>query len=349
MVTTFLPVTPPSELTGTAATGGPDIGKCPRFSFVIPALDEILNVEPMTRRLVSVGEQLGEPFEIIWVDDGSTDGTAAKLEELAESDERIRPLYLSRNFGHMAALTAGLDHARASGAVVTLDADGQHPPELIPQLVQLWREGSDIVQTVRVATSGESTAKKLTSRFFYRLLNRLGEIDLPDGAADFRLLDRQAVDALKSLPERVRFLRGLVQWVGFTKSMVPYEAPPRLAGDTKYGFGKMLLLALSAITSFSVRPLRIAFLTGVIVLLLAACYALYVLIAYAVGKPLVQGWASQLLVTLFLGGVQLLTLGVASEYLGRVYDEAKRRPVYIVRKPRRSASSTQADVRLTSV
>ena len=311
----------------------------PEFSFVLPAFNEAANLPPLAARLCHAGEQLGGSFEIVWVNDGSTDDTEGVLAELSARDARIRPLHLARNFGHMAALTAGLEAARAYGAVICLDSDGQHPPELIPELVRRWRDGADIVQTVRLESAGAGPVKRATSRLFYALLNRLAEMDLPEGAADFRLMDRQVVDALNELPERVRFVRALVYWVGFRRDLLPFEAPPRMAGTTKYSFWKMARLALSGITSFSTRPLRIAFFLGVLVTCGALIYGAYVLWCYARGIPLVPGWTSLLLVVLGLSGMQLVTLGIASEYLARLYTEQKQRPVYVVRKPRDSTDT----------
>lgn len=306
----------------------------PKYSLVLPAYNEVDNIRPMMERLAPIVAELDADCEIIWVDDGSTDGTSDLLDQLAEANPRVQVLHLSRNFGHMAALTAGLEASRATGAVITLDADGQHPPELIPDMLRLWADGADIVQTVRTATKGEPALKRVTSKGFYFLMNRLADIQLPEGAADFRLLDRQAVDALNNLPERVRFMRGLVQWVGFQAETIPYQAGARTAGQSKYGLGKMVLFALGAITSFSVRPLRLTFVLGLIVLLLTGIYGTYVLVQFARDANLVTGWTSLLLSVLFLGGIQLLTLGVASEYLGRIYEEAKGRPIYILKKPR---------------
>ncbi len=288
----------------------------------------------MIDRLREVADGLGEPYEILCVNDGSTDGTESLLESLAAEDERIRPVHFSRNFGHMAALTAGLELAEAQGAVLCLDADGQHPPEMIPRMVEGWRKGADIVQAVRIHTRQGGFLKSATSRLFYHLLNYLADADLPDGAADFRLLDRQVVDALNALPERVRFVRALVYWVGFRREVVPYEAAPRLAGSSKYGLIQMVQLALSGITSFSTRPLRISLFVGAAVTLLAFFYALYILWCFATGVALVPGWTSMLLVVLTLSGVQLMALGIASEYLARLYFEQKHRPVYLLRKPR---------------
>ena len=305
----------------------------PVLSFVLPAFNESASLEPLRDRLIEVAERLGEPFEIVWVNDGSTDGTEALLDSMAATDPRIRPLHFSRNFGHMAALTAGFEHARATGAVISLDSDGQHPPELIPQMVERWRRGADIVQAVREGAAG-SFAKRWTSRLFYPVMNLLTELEIPGGAADFRLLDRQAVDALNGLPERERFIRGLIHWVGFRREQIPCREEARIAGKTKYGIGRMIAFALGGITSFSVRPLRLSFLLGLLVILAAAVYAVYILWCYVRGIPLVPGWTSMLLVVLTLSGVQLLTLGIASEFVARLYVEQKQRPIYILRKKR---------------
>ena len=306
----------------------------PVFSFVLPTYNEDMNVAVISGRLVKAGEQLGRSFEIVFVDDGSTDDTGAILDEMARSDARIRVVHFSRNFGHMAALTAGLETAEATGAVICLDADGQHPPELIPEIVAKWDAGADIVQTIRAQTADATLVKRVTSRFFYRFLNQLADLDLPEGAADFRLMDRQAVDAINSLPERIRFVRGLVYWVGFRKELFPYESPARLGGVTKYNLLKMARFALAGITSFSYRPLRVSFFLGTLITMAASVYAAYILICFAAGKALEPGWTSMLLVVLSLGGIQLLALGITSEYLARLYIEIKQRPVYVVRKNR---------------
>lgn len=325
------------------ATGGSTSGivpframtvQAPLYSFVLPTFDEVDNVAAMAERLVVVGESLGEPFELLWIDDGSTDGTDAALDALAQADPRHRVYHFSRNFGHMAALTAGLELAQGTGAVICLDSDGQHPPELLPAMVQAWRDGSDIVQATRTRTADASLFKRVASRVFYRVLNLLADLDLPEGASDFRLMDRQVVDALNSLPERVRFVRGLVYWAGYRRKELPYDAPARMAGRTKYGTFRMIRFALSAITSFSYRPLRLAFLAGVLVTLAAAIYGGWVMWCALTGVTLVKGWTSTLLVVLGLSGVQLLTLGIASEYLARLFFEQKQRPVYLLRKPR---------------
>ncbi len=304
----------------------------PVFSFVLPAFNEEPNVGVMAERLVAVGEEIGAEFEIVWVDDGSSDGTGDTLDKLAETDPRIRVLHLSRNFGHMAALTAGLESARAIGAVICLDSDGQHPPELIPDMVARWQNGADIVQMVRNPAETEGVVKRVSSKLFYKVFNLLGDIDIPRGAADFRLMDRHAVDALNSLPEHVRFLRGLVHWVGYTMEYVPYDAPARLSGETKYSFFKMISFAFNGITSFSTYPLRLSFLMATMVILAVAVYVAYVLVCYFWGEPLTPGWTSLLFAILLLGAAQLLAIGIASEYLARIFIEQKVRPVYLLRK-----------------
>ena len=311
----------------------------PRISIVLPAFNEAENIIPLTKRLCDTLAAMAVPFEILWVDDGSTDDTQAVLDTLCAQDDRIRALHFSRNFGHMAALCAGLEGAKATGAVVTMDADGQHPPELIPDLVAHWEAGADIVQTLRDPATQEGFLKQQTSKGFYRVLSLLADIDLPAGAADFRLMDRQAVDALNGLPERVRFVRGLVQWVGFECAYLHYASAPRLAGETKYNYWKMLSFALSGITSFSIRPLRLSFLMGLIVIALAGCYSVFVLWAKYAGLALTPGWASTLLVIMLIGGAQLFAIGIASEYLARTYMEQKQRPVYLLKKPRGQESN----------
>ncbi len=304
---------------------------CPEYSFVLPAYNEEANLEAMTARLLGAGKELDGGFEIVWVNDGSSDRTAELLDRLAGEHPEVRPVHLSRNFGHMAALTAGLECARASKAVITLDADGQHPPELIPKMLEKWRDGADIVQMIREGTPDESALKRVTSRSFYRVISFLGETRIPEGAADFRLLDRSVVDTLNGLPERVRFLRGLVHWVGFEMASIPYRAEKRAAGVTKYSFLKMLALGLNGIVSFSIRPLRLAFFFGAGITFMAFLYALYILYCYLTGVELVPGWTSMLLALLVLSGVQLLTIGIASEYLAQLFLEQKHRPIYIVR------------------
>ena len=306
----------------------------PKFSIVLPVYNEAENIPLMAESLLEAGAKLEASFEILWVNDGSDDATEDVLEALAADDARHRVFHFSRNFGHMAALTAGLELAKGSGAVICLDADGQHPPELIPELVARWRGGADVVQALRDDRGGGDYFKRVMSKAFYRILNFLADLELPPGASDFRLLDRQVVDALNGLPERVRFIRGLVYWAGYHREEVSYIAPPRLNGKSKYGLFKMLCFALNGITSFSHRPLRLAFLAGALVSFAAALYAAFVLWCYFTGVELVAGWASTLLALLLLSSVQLFTLGIVGEYVSRLFFEQKHRPIYLLRKPR---------------
>jgi glycosyltransferase involved in cell wall biosynthesis len=302
-----------------------------RFSFIVPAYNEESTVSLLAERLVATGEKLAEPFEILFINDGSTDNTASVLDRMAQADARIRVLHFSRNFGQMAALTAGIDQARADGAVICLDADGQHPPELIPGMVERWRGGADIVQAIRKSTHGEGAVKRATSKAFYALMNWLSDTELKPGAADFRLLDAEVVTALRHLPERERFVRGLVSWVGFRTSYIEFTAPARIDGATKYTFLKMFALAASGIASFSVRPLRLSLLLAFILVVLAGAYGAFALFAYAAGMPISAGWTSLVLVVILLSSVQLACVGILSEYMARVMTEVKQRPIYLIR------------------
>lgn len=312
-------------------TNAPTATTALELSFVLPAHNEAMNIRAMVERLMAAGEQTATSFEILFVDDGSTDNTAQVLADVIAENPRVRVLSLSRNFGHMAALTAGLEHAAAFGAIITLDADGQHPPELIPEMVTKWRSGADIVQTIREATADETPVKRVTSRVFYKLMNTLSGLNLPDGAADYRLLDRRVADIVNAMPERERFVRGIVHWVGFRNVQIRYAAPPRMGGETKYNMRQMLMFALNAIVSFSTKPLTLIFLMGLATLGLAGLYAIYIFYQIATGGDIVKGWSSLILCILFFSGVQLLTLGVISQYVARLLHEVKSRPVYIVR------------------
>lgn len=274
----------------------------------------------------------GLPFEVVLVDDGSTDRTPQILERLATQDERVKLVTLSRNFGHQAALSAGLDHA-AGNAIVMIDSDLQDPPEVIFEMVDRWREGADVVYGVRRARAGETTAKLATARWFYALFSRLAQVDLEPNAGDFRLMDRAALDALLALPERNRFLRGMTVWVGFTQTAVWYDRDPRHAGETKYTWPRMLRFAFDAITSFSYAPLQLATLLGFVCAGLAFALVPLVIVAkiydqFALGVP------TMLVVILLLGGIQLISTGIIGEYVGRIYDEVKGRPLYVVRSRR---------------
>ena len=296
-------------------------------------------VEELYRRVVAAIE--GMEFELVLVDDGSSDTTPQILARLAAEDGRLRSITLSRNFGHQAALTAGLDHARGD-AVVMMDADLQDPPELIPRMLEHWRRGSDVVYAVRRERAGETRLKVATARWFYRLFSKLTQVDLEQNAGDFRLLDRRALDALGSMRERNRFLRGMTVWVGFTQTAVPYDRDPRFAGETKFTPRRMLHFSLDAIVSFSHVPLQAATVLG-LVFSAVAFLSIPVAIGFKIAGQFVPGVTTVLLIVLLLGGIQLITVGLIGEYLGRVYEEVKRRPLYIVRSRSNSAIADRAD------
>jgi glycosyltransferase involved in cell wall biosynthesis len=297
------------------------------LSIIAPVFNEEAVIEEFHRRVEAA--ITGVDLELLLVDDGSTDGTPAALDGLAARDPRVRVITLSRNFGHQAALTAGLDHARGE-AIVMIDGDLQDPPEVVPRMLDEWRRGSDVVYAVRSARPGETRGKLLTARWFYRLFSRLAQIDLRPDAGDFRLLDRRALEALLSMRERNRFLRGMTVWVGFRQSAVTYDRDPRYAGETKYTLRRMLRFALDAISSFSYVPLQAATVLG-FVCSFVAFVAIPVAIGFKIAGQFVPGITTLLLVVLLLGGIQLITVGIIGEYLGRVYEEVKRRPLYVVR------------------
>jgi polyisoprenyl-phosphate glycosyltransferase len=270
-------------------------------------------------------------YEILFVDDGSTDDTLDKLNEIADHDLAVRVCSLSRNFGHQITLTAGLDHA-AGDAVIMMDSDLQHPPSLVPELVSKWREGYDIVSAVRLRTEGETWFKGATSRGFYSLLNALSGTKVPPGAADFCLISRRVCEALKEMPERHRFLRGLISWVGFRRALVPYKSPERAAGRTKYSLVKMVTLALDAVFSFSVEPLRLALRAGLTITLLGFIYLAWTLIYGYMIRGLVPGYASLIGVIMILGGSQLIFIGLIGQYLARVFEQVKGRPIYLLKQ-----------------
>jgi polyisoprenyl-phosphate glycosyltransferase len=270
------------------------------------------------------------PWELIVVDDGSSDATPAILAELADEDRRVKVITLSRNFGHQTAITAGLDHA-AGDAVVMIDADLQDPPELIPTMVEHWRAGSDVVYTTRTDRTGESRFKLTTARWFYGIMGKISAVPLAANAGDFRLLDRVALDALLTMRERNRYLRGMTSWVGFTQTALPYTREARHAGKTKYPIRKMIHFALDAIASFSNVPLQLATIAGFACAALAFL-AVPVAIAFRIFGQFLPGITTTVVAVLLLGGIQLIAIGLIGEYVGRIYDEVKRRPLYIVRE-----------------
>jgi glycosyltransferase involved in cell wall biosynthesis len=304
--------------------------KPPSLSIVVPVYNEADGLGTFYRRLGAVLDGLALTAEIIFVNDGSTDDSLARLLALAERDPRVRVVDLSRNFGKEVALAAGLERARGD-AVIPIDADLQHPPELIPALIDKWREGFEIVNAVRAARADIGPARRLANRAFYALLDRVTTVPIPRGVGDFRLLSRPVVVALNRLPERTRFMKGLFAWIGFRSAEVAYDVAPRHAGATKWSSRRLRLLAIDAITSFSSVPLKVWSAVGVVLAGLAFCYGAYLVVKTIVVGVDVPGYASVIVLILFLGGIQLISLGVIGEYLGRVYDEVKGRPLYIVR------------------
>jgi glycosyltransferase involved in cell wall biosynthesis len=303
----------------------------PVITIIAPVFNEHDSLEEMHRRVSAVMDDLGQPWELILVDDGSTDGTTEKIHVLAATDEHVRPLIFARNFGHQIAVTAGLDYSRGD-AVVIIDADLQDPPEVIPELVAKWREGYEVVYAVRAEREGESWFKLFTASLFYRLIFRITDVKIPLDTGDFRLMDRKVVAVMNSMRERHRFLRGMSAWVGFKQVGVPYKRAARFAGVTKYPFRKMLRLALNAITSFSHAPLQLATYLGFITAGIAMIFIPFVIIERLVGLQQFSGQATTLVMVLFLGGVQLICTGILGEYIGRIYDEVKGRPLYIIRE-----------------
>jgi dolichol-phosphate mannosyltransferase len=301
------------------------------FSIVAPVYNELDNLAELTRRVGEVMSTLRETWELVLVDDGSTDGSTDRILELAKQDKHIRPVIFARNFGHQVAITAGWDYARGD-AVIILDADLQDPPEVIPDLIAKWREGYEVVYAVRTEREGEGWFKKTTAALFYRVIYRITDVKIPVDTGDFRLMDRKVVDVLKTMRERHRFPRGMSSWVGFRQVGIPYKRAARHAGVTKYPFSKMLKLALNAITGFSYFPLQLATYFGFGSAGLAIIAIPVVIILRLAGNGAFLGQATTLLAVLFLGGVQLIFLGVLGEYLGRIYDEVKGRPLYIVRE-----------------
>ncbi|MCX7667636.1 MAG: glycosyltransferase family 2 protein [Atribacterota bacterium] len=307
-------------------------------SVVIPVFNEEEVLPETYRRLTAVMEKTGEPYELLFVNDGSWDQSRTILEKLAQEDQRVRAIHFSRNFGHQAAITAGMDYARGK-AVVVIDADLQDPPEVIPEMLTRWREGYEVVYGKRVKREGETFFKRFTASLFYRFLQKMTNVDIPLDTGDFRLLDRKVVEVMRLLREKNRFVRGLVSWVGFRQIALPYARERRFAGETKYPLRKMLKLAWDGITSFSDKPLKIASYIGFLLSLVSFVYLLIIIIGKLLGKSTVPGWASLAVINLFFSGVILIILGVMGEYIGRIYDEAKNRPLYIVEKITGESSS----------
>lgn len=301
----------------------------PEFSIIVPVYNEKDCIQEMYRRVSEVMNSTGQTWELIVVDDGSRDGSTEQIRELGERDKKVKPIIFARNFGHQIAVTAGLDYSEGK-AVVIIDADLQDPPEVILQLIEKWREGYQVVYAVRGEREGESWFKTFTASFFYRLIHKITDVNIPLDTGDFRLMDRRVVDVLNSMHERHRFLRGMSAWVGFKSIGVTYKRAARFAGETKYPLKKMLLLALNAITGFSYFPLQLATYVGFVAAGISIIAIPIVIIMRIAGSQAFFGQASTLLAVLFLGGVQLICLGILGEYIGRIYDEVKGRPLYIV-------------------
>jgi len=304
----------------------------PLVSVVAPVLNEEACVAELAQRVDAVLRSAGVRHELLFVDDGSSDATPARVLALRAADPRVKLVRFTRRFGHQAALLAGLHLARGD-AVVTMDGDLQHPPETLGALIDAWRGGADVVQAVREdETPQAGTWKERTSRAFYGLMARLAEVPVVPAGADFRLLDRRAVDALKQLDERAVFLRGLVPWLGFAEARVAYRVAPRHAGDPKFDLRRMLRLGLDGVVAFSTAPLRLISVVGLVTTFLGLAYGVFALVAHLLGRVEASGWTSLVVVVLVFGGVQLTSLGVVSEYVGRIYQEVKRRPRWVIER-----------------
>jgi dolichol-phosphate mannosyltransferase len=303
------------------------------IDLVIPVFNEEGVIEHIHTRICDVIASLDYDFHFIYVDDGSDDGTVDTLQKIADADPRVTLLCLSRNFGHQAALTAGMD-ASTAGVVVTMDGDGQHPPEMLPQILALVAQGYDIVQTQRMDDTQPASFKKWTSGFFYRLINVISGTQILPGTADFRALTRPAVDALKAMPEYHRFLRGMVSWIGYSTVILPYQPAERISGVSKYSLGKMVRLALDAVFSFSLMPLYLGLSLGGFFFCVAAWEVVYVLSFWLTGRQssLAPGWSSLLFVILIVGGFVMTLLGFIGVYIGYIFQEVKRRPIYLLRE-----------------
>ena len=301
----------------------------PKVSLIVPVYNEQDVIEIFLDKTSKVLGQAGLEYEYVFINDGSTDNTLARLIELSAGNPRIRVINLSRNFGKEAGMTAGIDHVRGN-VLIPIDVDLQDPPELIPQFIEKWREGYDIVYGVRSSRDDDSMMKRASAGWFYSLFNRLSAVPIPDNAGDFRLIDERATEVLRQLPERNRFMKGLFAWVGFHSIGVPYSRPARVAGKTKWNLRKLWNFALDGIFSFSTVPLRIWSYVGVVISLLSFIYATFIVVRTLVLGIDLPGYASLLTVVLFLGGIQLISLGIIGEYIGRLLTEAKQRPVYII-------------------
>lgn len=304
----------------------------PTLSILAPVYNEEAVLPELYRRVAAIMDSIGETWELILVNDGSRDRSAEVIAGLHRQDPRVKGLSFSRNFGFQIAVTAGLDHAQGDAVILT-DADLQDPPELYPEMIAKWREGYDVVYGVRASRVGETWFKEFTAKIFYRLIYRITDVDIPLDTGDFRLMDRRVVNAIRRMPERNRFLRGMVPWVGYRQTGVPYQRQARFAGESKFSsVRQMLPFAIDAITSFSYFPLQMATYFGFLIAAISAVAIVVVIILRLLGPHPLTGQATTLVVVLFLGGVQMISLGIIGEYLGRIYDEVKGRPMYLVDK-----------------
>lgn len=299
------------------------------ISIVVPVYNEEDNIRHFYECVVKTMEKLPYEFELIYVDDGSKDRSREILHELEQKDKRVQPIFLAHNSGHQLALTCGLDHADGD-AVVTMDGDMQHPPEMIPELIEKWEEGFEVVQTIRVSTEGVSFLKRLTSDYYYKVLNMLSKVHIQPGGSDFRLMDKIVVRAFRRYREHARFIRGMIGSMGFRQTTIEFVAPPRFAGVSKFSPRKMLNFALDGIMAFSTVPLRFALYAGIFCGIISVCLLCHVLFIKLMTNDAVPGWATITGCVLFFGGIQLFILGIIGEYIGRIFEEVKARPLYLM-------------------
>lgn len=302
-----------------------------KISIVVPVYNEQDNLKEFHKRITAIMNDTGYDYNLVFVDDGSKDSSVFILKQLVEEDNHVEAYLLSRNYGHQMALTCGLDNADGD-AVITMDGDLQHPPELLPELIRLWEEGSEIVMTKRLATEDAGFLKNITSACYYKLINIMSKVEITPGGSDFRLMDKKAVEAFRLYRERARFIRGMVSTLGFNVSVVEFVAPPRFAGHSKFNLHKMLHFALDGITAFSNLPLRWAFYLGLFFGLCSLLLLGHVFYVKFISDDAVPGWATTTVSILFLGGIQLVGIGILGEYIGRIFEEIKHRPLYLVSK-----------------
>ncbi len=300
-----------------------------KISIVVPVYNEYENLPFLNERLLKVLSTLNQTFEIIYVDDGSKDGTEKRINELHNLNRQVKGIILSRNFGHQIALTAGLENA-VGDIIITLDGDLQHPPEVIPQLIDAYTKGFDVVNTARQENENITIFKKYSSKFFYALFNKFADLEIEPSSSDFRLCSRKFLNEFLKLEEKDRFIRGMIKWVGFNQTTVSFKAEDRFKGKSKYNFKKMLLFSINGITSFSSKPLRIPIFFGIVFCVISVLYSIYILYGIINHKN-IPGWSSMIFMVMFIGGVQLLSFGIISEYLLKIFNESKNRPLYIVK------------------